>query len=50
MTSDASTSQEPSSDLLARARKDSGAQEMVRLMRTIADGMETGEAWEDDDE
>jgi hypothetical protein len=34
-------------DLLIRARKDGPAQEIVRLMRTIADSMETGELWDE---
>ncbi|MFN3007399.1 hypothetical protein ACK12G_29380 [Mycolicibacterium wolinskyi] len=34
-------------DTLAAARKDEQATEMVRLMRRIADDMESGELWED---
>jgi hypothetical protein len=35
-------------DRLAGARKDLQASEMVRLMRTLADDMDSGELWEDE--
>jgi hypothetical protein len=37
-------------DQLAAARSDVQASEMARLMRRIADDMESGELWEDGDE
>ena len=36
-------------DRLGAARKDTNASTMVRLMRDLADGMESGDLWEEDE-